>query len=126
MERQLVTITIGDYAYYPFRIEDGKETPFWWRAYNETKHDLPQGYKKGNLENTIFALTGVYALHCMASYAKLIGKDILENLNWNEEDAMNLTNPMSPFRDPFTVDEDQRPRSRIFYCMSYFRPLHGL
>ena len=125
LERQLVSISIGDYVYSPFKLDAGKETPNWWTGYNDTKHDLPQGYKQGNLGNTVVALSGVYALHCMSVYVKTIGKDILDNSNWNEAEAVAV-NTLNPFRDPFAVDEDYRPRSRIFYCMSYFRSLHGL
>ena len=42
------------------------EMPIWWTKYNDTKHCLPSGYTAGNLQNTCFALAGLYALHQLA------------------------------------------------------------
>lgn len=39
-----------------------KPMPRWWNAYNESKHDLPEGYRAGNIENTYLALAGLYLL----------------------------------------------------------------
>ena len=45
---------------------DPSKMPIWWTEYNKTKHDLPSGYTAGNLQNTCFALAGLYALHKLA------------------------------------------------------------
>ena len=125
LKRQLVAAVIADEGYTLFKLQEGMKTPSWWNAYNDTKHSLPQGYKQGNLLNTVLALSGVFSLHCMAKYTNSMGKDILKNENWNEEDSFALkTLQARPV--PGWIDEDPRPRSELFYCMSYFRPLHGL
>ena len=51
------------------------EMPVWWTKYNKTKHSLPDGYKEGNLQNTCFALAGLYALHELANHLAYSGKD---------------------------------------------------
>ena len=58
--------------------------PVWWKKHNETKHDLPKGYKEGNLQNTCFSLAGLYAFHIMANYLKYhpSRKDFLDPTSW--------------------------------------------
>ena len=34
---------------YPLEIQEGLETPFWWTAYNKSKHELPDGFVQGNM-----------------------------------------------------------------------------
>jgi len=125
LQRQKVASVIVNEGYEPFQLIQDEKTPEWWKAYNDTKHNLPEGYRQGNLENTIVALSGVFSLHCMAIYVNTAGKDILQNSNWNEDDSFSLrflqAQPQAQY-----IDEDPRPRSELFYCMSYFRPLHGL
>ena len=43
-----------------------RKKPKWWNAYNESKHDLPEGYTAGTIENAYLALAGLYALQHMA------------------------------------------------------------
>jgi len=126
LERQVVDYFSGEWVTQPFRLgSEDDYSPFWWKSYNKTKHDLPKGYKKGNLENTIYALAGVYALHCMGTYAQHSGTNILENSEWLEETGVAL-NTLKPYTDVEWIKEDVRPRSQIFYPVSYFRPLGGL
>jgi len=125
LERQTVDYFSGEWTCLPFELDSEYESPFWWRAYNETKHDLPKGYKKGNLQNTIFALAGVYALLCIASYAQLDGEKILDNSQWMEQDAIS-PNTLKPLTETEWHIGDVRPRSQIFYPISYYRPLGGL
>jgi hypothetical protein len=37
--------------------------PGWWDAYNSTKHDLPDGFYKATLGNTIQALGALFILN---------------------------------------------------------------
>ena len=43
-----------------------RNKPKWWDAYNESKHDLPEGYTAGTIENAYLALAGLYVLQHMA------------------------------------------------------------
>lgn len=125
LERQALDYFVRQYICYPFRLDSEQRTPFWWRAYNKTKHDLPQGYKEGNLKNTIFALSGVYALQCMAVYCSHSGIDILNNNEWIETSSISM-NTLQPTIETSWNYGDVRPRSMIFYPISYYRPLGGL
>ena len=55
--------------------DNGKILPSWWTAYNKTKHELPKGYKNGNLMNVYMGLAGLYILH------RLINPLIIETRN---------------------------------------------
>jgi len=125
LERQIMDYFSSQYVCDPFKLEQNKSTPFWWRSYNKTKHNLPEGYKEGNLKNTIYALAGVYALHCMATYCFHAGKQILDNGQWMEESGISLKTLQPTIETSWNI-EDVRPRSIIFYPVSYFRPLGGL
>ena len=125
LEKQVMDYFSSNYVCTPFQLEPNKKTPFWWRAYNKTKHHLPQGYKEGNLKNTIFALAGVYALQCFAIYCTHTGRDILDNSNWMQESGMSL-NTLRPTVEAHWNSEDVRPRSTVFFPVSYYRPLGGL
>ena len=123
LQRQFVDLLIGQTATYPFRILPGDTTPKWWTAYNKTKHDLPQGYKKGNLGNTITALAGAYSLHCMFAYTMDYGRNILKNEWWHELSGISL-NTQSEF--PTSEDnptDTYLPKSKIFKCISYFQDM---
>ncbi len=102
LQRQIVDVIIGHKAYRPFVIEAGKETPSWWRAYNDTKHNLPSGYKEGNLGNTLCAMTAAYALHCIANYVTEYAGDVLKNEWWNETEstAMKTQSEFPEVTDP--------------------------
>ena len=54
---------------------DPNKMPIWWTKYNDTKHCLPSGYTAGNLQNTCFALAGLYALHELAKRLAYSGGD---------------------------------------------------
>ncbi|MCH7561866.1 MAG: hypothetical protein IIC67_10975 [Thaumarchaeota archaeon] len=123
VQRQFVDLLIGKTAYSPFQILGGDITPKWWAAYNKTKHDLPQGYKKGNLGNTITALSGAYSLHCMFAYAMDYGRNILKNEWWHELEGISINT-----QSEFPVSDDNPsgsyiPKSKIFKCISYFQDM---
>lgn len=69
LEKQSVVIIQNDKTIQPFVVAEGNETPFWWKKYNDTKHNLLNGLFEGNIENTIFALSALYALHIISYYA---------------------------------------------------------
>lgn len=46
LERQTVYFSKDTTACAPFITGQGYETPFWWKAYNDTKHDLPMGLSR--------------------------------------------------------------------------------
>jgi len=121
LQRQLVDLLIGKKTYSPFVTPQDRDSPIWWTAYNKTKHDLPRGYKKGNLGNTIHALAGAYSLHCISSYVRDHGRNVLKNEWWNELDSTSL-NTQSEF--PIVAERPTDtflPKSKIFYCLSFFQ-----
>ena len=56
--------------------------PKWWKAYNDSKHDLPEGYRAGNIENTYLALAGLYLLHVMMRQNLHDKEDFLKKDSW--------------------------------------------
>jgi len=123
LQRQFVDLLISKQAYKPFMFPQERDSPLWWTAYNKTKHSLPQGYKQGNLDNTIRALAGAYSLHCIAAYVCDYGRNVLKNEWWQELDSTSL-NTQSEF--PIVADRPTDtflPKSKMFYCLSYFQDL---
>ena len=59
-----------------------REKPKWWEAYNESKHNLPEGYREGTIENTYLALTGLYGLHHMMRFQTENKDDFLKHDSW--------------------------------------------
>jgi len=112
----------GNLICMPFTIVAGNSTPFWWKAYNDTKHGLPEGYKQGNLKNTINSLAAVYALHCIGAYVQNFGDDVMKISQWHQRSSisMNTLRPVTEFE--WHIDK-VRPKSDIFYPISYFREL---
>ncbi len=52
-----------------YRISKGKETPFWWTAYNKVRHERTSHYKNGksnyiraNQKNLVYALAALFIL----------------------------------------------------------------
>lgn len=104
-------------SFKPFAIQEGDETPFWWKAYNSTKHKLPEGLEKGNLENTIHSLIGLYALHCMAYYAMFESTNLFKKSHW-----VFVHEPIFlPDGRVIRTVVDNKPISEIFYSQSRFQ-----
>jgi len=120
LEFQIIDLLNGSKAYIPFGIDKGKDTPNWWKGYNDTKHDLPNGYKQGNLNNTTFALTAVYALNCLFAYAEILGKDILNKEKWIHVTGIGLNTRGLNITTSESIG-DMRPRSEILFPVSYFK-----
>jgi hypothetical protein len=117
LEKQQVALLKAQGGVIPFR-KNGDEPPIWWTAYNKTKHNLPQGFKSGNIGNTTNALAGLYSLHCMCYYAELVPKnDFLDDKKWCVLDSL----PVTINKDVHRQSTDYRPRSEAFYCLSYFK-----
>lgn len=107
-------------ALYPLSVEDSQETPFWWRAYNNTKHNLPDGYKQGNLKNTFYALAALYSIHCMAYYAQFVNKkeNFLNQKCWLERIPHYTPNGE-------LVNHDDLPlKSELFFGATHYNE-HG-
>ena len=100
----------------PFKINKKDHPPFWWTQYNSTKHKLPDGFKSGNLKNTIYAMAGLYSLHCLIYYWNHYGKEILEKSNWNFRTGASV----DMYSNIRRKENDHRPRSELFYCINYF------
>ena len=100
---------------YPLEIECGYDSPYWWRGYNGTKHNLPEGLREGNIENTVNALGALYAIHCIAYIAQHHKKDILEKSYWRESDISSNSE-----YELDRIGSDPRPKSDLFYCATKF------
>ena len=100
----------------PFIIKEKEETPFWWSQYNSTKHKLPDGFKSGNLKNTIYAMAALYSLHCLIFYWNNYGKEVLEKKSWTIQDSASVDLYSNIVRE----ENDRRPKSELFYCITYF------
>lgn len=121
LERQQIALLKESGGITPFRIEPNQYAPFWWRGYNETKHKLPEGIQQGNLGNVTNALGALFTLHCIAYYCQFSDStNILKASNWHETTSLAFDSNMEVHRESF----DPRPKSEIFYCLSYFNE-HG-
>lgn len=78
----------------PFELGCNRYAPFWWRAYNKTKHELPEGAKCATIENTINALGALLIL--LHTSRILIESDdpnlILDCNNWTDNENSQLEN----------------------------------
>lgn len=102
-------------TFYPLEIQDGLETPFWWTAYNRSKHQLPDGFKEGNLKNTLYALGASYAVHCMAYYAQNASNDFLDSKRWD-----NLSITFNADGELIRSPYPPLPKSNLFYYSSRY------
>lgn len=49
----------------PFEAFAGNQSPGWWTAYNEVKHEFFQNVQKGTLDNLVRALGGLFVLNIL-------------------------------------------------------------
>lgn len=52
-------------AIKPFDRFLSKQSPAWWDAYNDIKHEFYQNWRKGTLDNLVNALGGLFALNVL-------------------------------------------------------------
>ncbi len=52
----------------PFADWKDKNSPSWWHAYNEVKHDRDIHFKQATLENCIIALGGLFVLNIYSEH----------------------------------------------------------
>src|SRR5262249_52765092 len=50
------------YRIQPFSDWAPKNSPFWWKAFTDLKHDRMTNFKKASLRNTIYALAAVFII----------------------------------------------------------------
>ena len=86
--------------------------PVWWIKHNKTKHDLPKGYKEGNLQNTCFSLAGLYTFHVMADYLKYYSqtKNFLNPTSWSN----NYPILTGAYHDKIVEDRHNTLKSELF------------
>lgn len=115
LKQQRIAMEKKHETLYPFDLQDGSETPFWWSSYNKTKHNLPDGFKQGNLRNTIYALSAGYAIHCMSYYAQYSSEQILNKEKWHYTDVIYIEDGKLARNNL-----DPLPKSDLFYYSSRF------
>ena len=84
--------------------------PRWWNAYNDSKHDLPEGYRTGNIENTYLALAGLYLLHVMMRQSSRSKDNFLKWEFWKS----HLHRLSDGDREYFNAGTIIKPSSEIF------------
>lgn len=106
----------GGKIYTPL-TKTGKHNPKWWDDYNDTKHELPEGLKAGNIGNTPIALAGLFALHVMAHYLHYAQKDYLNPKHWIRVESYSLN---SDNREVVTGVAYHGPKSKIFSPLTHY------
>lgn len=46
----------------PWKSWENEVNPDWWRNYNNVKHDRGKHYEEANLKNSLYALSGLFAV----------------------------------------------------------------
>ena len=116
LREQIINSIKGNDAFWPWELHNDY-VPKWWKEYNDTKHNLPDGFKSGNIGNTIRALAALYSLHCIAYYIHLdIDHSVLKLENWNREIGVST----NMYNEVLEKKEDPRPRSALFYNLLKF------
>ena len=107
--------------------------PKWWTAYNDIKHNQPDGEYQGTLENTIDALGALYILHHIADVIQTDHKigpkfqgDFSDSNNWIRVHSVGN----------YIKYQDKSSKNTILYeCFGsrifviakrYFPPLRGI
>jgi hypothetical protein len=118
MDKQAVDLykLPGGQAMRPL-LKTGKFAPKWWDEYNKSKHNLPDGYKTGNIENVPVALAGLYVLHVMAYYLQFAKENFLNIDCWLMIDSISIN---SNNREAVHGVAYHGPRSSIFLPLTHF------
>jgi len=102
----------------PFLINNTEaNSPSWWKKYNDTKHNLPEGAYNGNLENVMYALGSLVILHNIAIQISKIPKpiQILDSHKWIIY-SDDITNDLERLKLKAKSDYE----SRIFFYVCHF------
>jgi hypothetical protein len=112
----------------PFLLEQ-QNTPKWWQAYNDTKHDLPEGAYNGTIGNVMNALGALTILHDISQWILTarnpIRDSILQGSNWKDK-STDFINDYQSLKEPNSFGEimAERPffknKSRIFFNLTEF------
>lgn len=114
----------------PFRLKQ-ENVPKWWQAYNDTKHDLPEGETFGKLGHVLYAVGAIAILHDIAEVLlnrTLTATIVLDGSKWLDyETAFKqeyVRTKNKSYRDS-TVDyvgeRSYLPhKSSIFYYLTQF------
>ena len=84
--------------------------PKWWDAYNDSKHELPEGYKAGSIRNAYLALAGLYVLQVMMQQRPHAKNDFLKLDAWKPRNSAVIDRGRKHFHE-HTITE---PLSKIF------------
>lgn len=97
------------------------EEHLWWTAYNDTKHQLPEGIRQGTLGNVIDAIAATYVLNNIANLTRYVeyADDLFDSKKWHSSHwndfspttimMMNGINTQSPIK-----------KSEFFYLNSQY------
>ncbi|MGD0177078.1 MAG: hypothetical protein ABSC50_09675 [Candidatus Bathyarchaeia archaeon] len=106
-----------------------KQSPPWWNAYNDIKHEYYQNWRKGTLDNLVHALGALFALNILhkdAQYYLLQRQVILMVSGYDEKQIYNFP-PLQMYRLmsksfiglPHDISWGASASSEVFY--HYFR-----
>ena len=109
----------GGKTYTPL-TKTGRHNPKWWDDYNDTKHDLPEGLKAGNIGNTPVALAGLFALHVMAYYIQYSVENYLNPKYWRIVESIGIN---SDNREADTGVAYHGPNSKIFLPLTQYNEM---
>lgn len=106
-------------------------TPQWWQAYNDTKHDLPEGESFGKLGFAIDALGAVAALHDIAQVCYVPGllttvQDGTKWLDYEDRFMSDYTRTKNKEYRTSIIEHvgermSTRHKSSIFYYLMQYR-----
>jgi len=62
IEKEIVVMPRHGLHLTPWQNWQNDSTPDWWRAYNNVKHERDTHFEKGNLQNVLNAMAGLFLL----------------------------------------------------------------
>ena len=117
LEKQEVFVFIRNELIHPFSKTDNH---LWWTAYNDTKHQLPDGIRQGTLRNVLHAMTASYVLNNIVYLTATYAKDadhILDAMNWKNKGWIDYS-----FQNIMIMKSSGSyfPKSEFFYLNSSY------
>lgn len=84
-KEEVSTIIFDELKFKPFEEFDLGNSPVWWIAYNDNKHNRvqPGKYEESNLENILSALAGLYLLEIYYFHISFYDANSAEVFNYN-------------------------------------------